>query len=173
VRRPTSRTGFRSRSRPTSCRGGRPKSDALSRGWNSVEPSPWIKLSLTAAAPDEVSHERDRHVMGSGGPSTRAIVEAQTLLAPRETGRPVCSAKSMSSTAGDASTGSKLKAQLFNFVCLAHPITALARPTSISLVTAGCDVRWGCEELDWTLSVLFDARGAMSSPITTRLRLRL
>jgi 3-oxoacyl-(acyl-carrier-protein) synthase len=33
---------------------------------------------------------------------------------------------------------------------------------------AGRDVRGGCEELDWTLSVLFDAMGAMSSKYNDR-----
>src|ERR1700726_4194740 len=52
-------------------------------------------------APDEVSHERTGIIMGSGGPSTRSIVEAADIArakGPKRVG-PFAVPKSMSSTA--------------------------------------------------------------------------
>src|SRR6185437_14333669 len=67
--------------------------------WNHVAMDQAIVDS--GLAPDEVSHERTGIVMGSGGPSTRAIVEAADIArakGPKRVG-PFAVPKSMSSTA--------------------------------------------------------------------------
>lgn len=118
--------------------------------------------------PTEVSNERTGLIMGSGGPSTRTIVEAANVArakGPKRVG-PFAVPKSMSSTASATlSTWFKIKGVSYSI--------SSACATSNHCVGAACehimvgkqDVMFagGCEELDWTLAVLFDAMGAMSS----------
>ncbi|MFD0988076.1 beta-ketoacyl-ACP synthase I [Methyloligella solikamskensis] len=117
---------------------------------------------------DEISDERTGLIMGSGGPSTRAIVNAaQTTLekGPKKVG-PFEVPKSMSSTnSATLSTPYHIKGVSYSIssACStsAHCIGNAAELIQLGkqdLVFAG-----GGEELDWTLSVLFDSMNAMSS----------
>ena len=112
--------------------------------WNHVAMDQAIVDS--GLAPDEVSHERTGIVMGSGGPSTRAIVEAADMArakGPKRVG-PFAVPKSMSSTASATlSTWFKIQGvQLFDFVGL-RDIQSLHRRSlrAYSCRPAGCDVR--------------------------------
>jgi 3-oxoacyl-[acyl-carrier-protein] synthase-1 len=121
----------------------------------------------------ETSHERTGLVIGSGGPSTRAIVNAaETTLqkGPKRVG-PFAVPKAMSSgPSATLSTWFKIKGINYSIssACATstHCIGAAAEQIQMGkqdIVFAG-----GCEELDWTLSVLFDAMGAMSSSYNNR-----
>jgi 3-oxoacyl-[acyl-carrier-protein] synthase-1 len=134
--------------------------------WNHVAMDQAIVDS--GLAPDEVSNERTGIIMGSGGPSTRAIVEAADIArtkGPKRVG-PFAVPKSMSSTASATlSTWFRIKGVSYSIssACATsnHCIGAAyehIRADRQDVMFAG-----GCEELDWTLSVLFDAMGAMSS----------
>jgi 3-oxoacyl-[acyl-carrier-protein] synthase I len=119
--------------------------------------------------PDEVSHERTGLVMGSGGPSTRNFFEAhQTVIqkgSPKRMG-PFMVTRCMSST------NSACLATPFKIKGVNYSITS-ACSTSAHCIGNGTElIQWGKqdvvfagggEELDWTLSCLFDAMGAMSS----------
>ena len=119
-------------------------------------------------AEDEVSHERTGLIMGSGGPSTRAIIEAADKTrdaGPKKVG-PTQVPKAMCSTA------SATLAVPFKILGLNYSI-ASACATSVHCIGAAYEqIAWGkqdvvfaggSEELDWSLSVLFDAMGAMTS----------
>jgi 3-oxoacyl-[acyl-carrier-protein] synthase I len=117
---------------------------------------------------DEISHERTGIIVGSGGPSTRAIVEAADTArnkGPKRVG-PFAVPKAMSSTASATlATWFKIKGVNYSIssACATsnHCIGNAAEVIQLGkqdIIFAG-----GCEELDWTLSVLFDAMGAMSS----------
>ena len=116
----------------------------------------------------EVSNERTGLIVGSGGPSTRAIVEAAEITrtkGPKRVG-PFAVPKAMSSGASAVlATWFKIKGLNFSIssACAtsAHCIGVGAEQIMMGkqdVVFAG-----GVEELDWTLSVMFDAMGAMSS----------
>jgi 3-oxoacyl-[acyl-carrier-protein] synthase-1 len=116
----------------------------------------------------DISHEMTGIIMGSGGPSTRAIVEAADVArskGPKRVG-PFAVPKAMSSTASATlATWFKIKGVNYSIssACATsnHCIGNATETIQIGkqdLIFAG-----GCEELDWTLSVLFDAMGAMSS----------
>jgi 3-oxoacyl-[acyl-carrier-protein] synthase-1 len=118
--------------------------------------------------PSDVSNERSGLIVGSGGPSTRAIVEAADVTrakGPKRIG-PYAVPKSMCSTASATlSTWFKIKGVAYSIssACATsnHCIGAAAEQILMGkqdLMFAG-----GCEDLDWTLSALFDAMGAMSS----------
>ncbi len=117
---------------------------------------------------DEVSHERTGLVMGSGGPSTHSIVwSADTARerGPKKVG-PFEVPKSMSSTAS-ATLATPFKIRGVNYTI------SSACSTSAHCIGNGAElIQWGkqdvvfaggSEELDWTLSVLFDGMNAMSS----------
>jgi 3-oxoacyl-[acyl-carrier-protein] synthase-1 len=134
--------------------------------WNHVAMEQAIRDAGLEA--NEISHERTGIVMGSGGPSTRAIVEAADTArskGPKRVG-PFAVPKSMSSTASATlATWFQIKGVNYSIssACATsnHCIGNAAEIIQIGkqdMIFAG-----GCEELDWTLSVLFDAMGAMSS----------
>jgi len=119
-------------------------------------------------AAEEVSHPRTGLVMGSGGPSTsNQILAADTV---REKGvrrvGPFMVPRCMSST------NSACLATEYHIKGINYSITA-ACATSAHCIGHGGDMirlgrqdivfAGGGEELDWTLSVLFDAMGAMST----------
>ncbi len=120
-------------------------------------------------APDEVSNERSGLVMGSGGPSTANLFEAHRIViekgAPKRMG-PFMVTRCMSSTnSACLATPFKIKGVNYSITSAcstsAHCIgngTELIQMGKQDIVFAG-----GGEELDWTLSCLFDAMGAMSS----------
>jgi 3-oxoacyl-[acyl-carrier-protein] synthase I len=119
-------------------------------------------------APNDVVNERTGIVMGSGGPSTRAIVRAADVtrekdpkkVGPFEVPKGMCSGPSAA------------LATAFQIKGVNYSISS-ACATSAHCIGNGAEmIQWGkqdvvfaggCEELDWTLSVLFDAMGAMSS----------
>jgi 3-oxoacyl-[acyl-carrier-protein] synthase I len=119
--------------------------------------------------PGEVSHERTGLVMGSGGPSTRNFFEAHQIViekgSPKRMG-PFMVPRCMSST------NSATLATPFKIKGVNYSITS-ACSTSAHCIGNGAElIQWGKqdivfagggEELDWTLSCLFDAMGAMSS----------
>ncbi|MGI8841546.1 MAG: beta-ketoacyl-ACP synthase I [Caulobacteraceae bacterium] len=116
----------------------------------------------------EVSNERTGLIVGAGGPSTRTIVEAADIARAKGVKRigPFAVPKAMSS--GPSAT----LATWFKIRGINYSI-ASACATSTHCIGAACeqiqlgnqDVMFagGCEELDWTLSALFDAMGAMAS----------
>ena len=118
--------------------------------------------------PSEVSNVRTGIIMGSGGPSARTIVEAADITrtkGPKRVG-PFAVPKAMSSTASATlATWFKIKGVNYSIssACATsnHCIGNAAEIIQMGkqdVIFAG-----GSEELDWTLSVLFDAMGAMSS----------
>ena len=116
----------------------------------------------------DVINERTGIIMGSGGPSTRAIVRAADVtrekdpkkVGPFEVPKGMCSGPSAA------------LATAFQIKGVNYSISS-ACATSAHCIGNGAElIQWGkqdvvfaggCEELDWTLSVLFDAMGAMSS----------
>ena len=119
-------------------------------------------------APDEVSNVRTGIIMGSGGPSTRAIVEAADITrskGPKRVG-PFAVPKSMCSTASATlSTWFKIKGVSYSIssACATSNYCIGAAYEHILMGKQDLMFAGGCEELDWTLAVLFDAMGAMSS----------
>ncbi|HEV7463273.1 MAG TPA: beta-ketoacyl-ACP synthase I [Methyloceanibacter sp.] len=122
---------------------------------------------------DDVSNERTGLIMGSGGASTRAIVQAADTTrekGPKKVG-PFEVPKAMSSTnSATLSTPYHIKGVSYSIssACStsAHCIgngAELIQLGKQDIVFAG-----GGEELDWTLSVLFDAMNAMSSDFNDR-----
>jgi 3-oxoacyl-[acyl-carrier-protein] synthase-1 len=135
-------------------------------GWNYIAMQQAIVDSGLAA--DEVSHPRTGLIMGSGGPSTRAIVQAADTTrekGPRKVG-PFEVPKSMSST------NSATLATAFQIKGVNYSISSACSTSAHCIGNAAEMIQWGKqdvvfagggEELDWTLSVLFDAMNAMSS----------
>jgi 3-oxoacyl-[acyl-carrier-protein] synthase-1 len=134
----------------------------------------WNHIAMEQAIRDaglesgEISHEMTGIIMGSGGPSTRAIVEAADVTrskGPKRVG-PFAVPKCMSSTTS-ATLGTWFKIKGVNYSissacatsnhCIGNAMEVIQMGKQ-DMIFAG-----GCEELDWTLSVLFDAMGAMSS----------
>jgi 3-oxoacyl-[acyl-carrier-protein] synthase I len=134
--------------------------------WNHVAMEQAIRDA--GLGPDEVSNEMTGIIMGSGGPSTRAIVEAADVTrskGPKRVG-PFAVPKAMSSTTS-ATLGTWFKIKGVNYSiasacatsnhCIGNAMEVIQMGKQ-DMIFAG-----GSEELDWTLSVLFDAMGAMSS----------
>jgi len=118
--------------------------------------------------PDEVSNERTGLIVGSGGPSTRSIVEAADVARAKGVRRigPFAVPKAMSSGPSAAlSTWFKIKGVNFSIssACATSTHCIGAAYEQIRLGNQDVMFAGGCEELDWTLSSLFDAMGAMSS----------
>jgi 3-oxoacyl-[acyl-carrier-protein] synthase-1 len=142
----------------------------LSQGgaWNHVA----MKQALADSGLEEkdyAQNERTGIIMGSGGPSTRTIVEAADItrknMSPKRIG-PFAVPKAMSSTA------SATLATWFQIHGVNYSISSACSTSAHCIGNAAELIGWGkqdvifaggCEELDWTLSVLFDAMGAMSS----------
>src|SRR3954454_4231739 len=138
------------------------------------EGAAWNHVAMQQAIGDagleasDISHERTGIIMGSGGPSTRTIVEAADVTrskGPKRVG-PFAVPKAMSSTASATlATWFKIKGVNYSISsacatsnhCIGNASEIIAYGKQ-DMIFAG-----GCEELDWTLSVLFDAMGAMSS----------
>ncbi len=134
--------------------------------WNHVAMEQTIRDS--GLEQSDISNERTGLIMGSGGPSTRTIVESADTArtkGPKRVG-PFAVPKAMSSTASATlSTWFKIKGVNYSISsacatsnhCIGNAFETIQMGKQ-DIVFAG-----GCEELDWTLSVLFDAMGAMSS----------
>jgi 3-oxoacyl-[acyl-carrier-protein] synthase-1 len=140
----------------------------LGRGaaWNHVAMEQAIRDS--GVEENDISNERTGIVMGSGGPSTRTIVEAADIArskGPKRVG-PFAVPKAMSSTA------SATLATWFKIKGVNYSISSACATSNHCVGNASELIQWGkqdmifaggCEDLDWTMSVLFDAMGAMSS----------
>jgi 3-oxoacyl-[acyl-carrier-protein] synthase-1 len=119
----------------------------------------------------DIVNPRTGLVIGSGGPSTKAIVGAadtartEPVKGPKRVG-PFVVPKAMSSTCSAVlSTWYKIKG-------VNYSISSACSTSAHCIGNAAELIQWGKqdivfagggEELDWTLSVLFDAMGAMSS----------
>lgn len=118
---------------------------------------------------DDITNERTGIIMGSGGASTKAIVEAADVTrekgSPKRIG-PFAVPKAMSSTAS-ATLATWFKIHGVNYsISSACSTSAHCIGNSYELIQMGKqDVMFagGHEDLDWTMSNLFDAMGAMSS----------
>lgn len=116
----------------------------------------------------EISNERTGAILGSGGPSTLAIVAAADVTrekGPRKIG-PTSVPKAMSSTiSANLSTLFKIKGPSYS-IASACTTSTHCIGNAAELIQWGKQDRMfagGGEELAWSLSSLFDAMGAMSS----------
>ena len=122
---------------------------------------------------DEVSNERTGLIVGSGGPSTRSIVEAAETArtkGPKRVG-PFAVPKAMSSgPSATLATWFKIRGLNFSISSACATSTHCVGVAYEQIVMGKQEVVFagGTEELDWTLSVLFDAMGAMSSGFNDR-----
>lgn len=139
----------------------------------------YLHLSMEQAiadaglAADKVSNERTGIIVGSGGPSTRNQVEAAAIARERGPKRvgPYMVPRCMSSTT------SATAATNFRIHGVNYTISSACSTSAHCIGNAAELIQWGkqdlmfaggAEELDWTLSVLFDAMGAMSSKYNDR-----
>jgi 3-oxoacyl-[acyl-carrier-protein] synthase-1 len=142
----------------------------LSQGgaWNHVAMKQAI-ADAGLAEGDYAENERVGIIMGSGGPSTRQVVEAaditRTNKSPKRIG-PFAVPKAMSSTA------SATLATWFKIHGVNYSISSACSTSAHCIGNAAEMIQWGKqdmmfagghEDLDWTMSNLFDAMGAMSS----------
>jgi 3-oxoacyl-[acyl-carrier-protein] synthase I len=134
----------------------------------------WNYIAMQQAIQDggleraDIVNPRTGIIMGSGGPSTRTIFEA--ALATRERGPrrigPTAVPKAMSSTASAVlATQFEIKGVNYSISsacatsnhCIGNAYETIQNGKQ-DIIFAG-----GSEDLDWTMSNLFDAMGAMSS----------
>ena len=141
-------------------------------GWNYIAMAE--ALAQSGLSGDEVSHPMTGIIMGSGGPSTKAIVEAADITrangSPKRIG-PTVVPKAM------ASTNSATLAVPFKILGVNYSISS-ACATSVHCIGAAAEqIMWGKqdivfagggEELDRTLANIFDAMGAMSTDFNDR-----
>ena len=118
---------------------------------------------------NEVSNDRTGIIMGSGGPSTVSLFQAHQVV--QEKGSPKRMGPFMV-TKGMSSTNSATLATPFKIKGVNYSITSACTTSLHCIGNAVEQIQWGKqdrvfagggEELDWTLSCLFDAMGAMSS----------
>ncbi|MDH3228671.1 MAG: beta-ketoacyl-ACP synthase I [Alphaproteobacteria bacterium] len=119
-------------------------------------------------APADISSERTGIIVGSGGPSTSNLVEAADILrekgvrkvGPYRVPRTMCS------------TNSATLATPFGIKGINYSISSACSTSAHCIGNAAELIQWGKqdivfagggEELHWTLTVLFDAMGALSS----------
>jgi len=140
----------------------------MSKGtaWNYIAMDQAIKDS--GLEESDIINPRTGIIMGSGGPSTRVIFEAaQTTIekGPKRIG-PTAVPKAMSSTAS-AVLGTQFQIKGVNYSITSACATSnhcvgnaweTIQMGKQDIVFAG-----GSEDLDWTMSNIFDAMGAMSS----------
>ncbi len=137
--------------------------------------SAWNHVAMEQAIRDsgveekDISSERTGIVMGSGGPSTSTVVAAADVTrekgSPKRIG-PFAVPKAMSSTS------SATLATWFKIKGVNYSISSACATSNHCIGNAAELIQWGkqdmvfaggSEELDWTLSNMFDAMGAMSS----------
>jgi 3-oxoacyl-[acyl-carrier-protein] synthase I len=135
-------------------------------GWNYIAMDQAIRDAGLDAG--DILSERTGIIMGSGGPSTRAIVRAADTarqkdpkkVGPFEVPKGMCSGPSAA------------LATAFQIRGVNYSISSACATSAHCIGNAAEQIQWGkqdlmfaggCEELDWTLSVLFDAMGAMST----------
>jgi 3-oxoacyl-[acyl-carrier-protein] synthase-1 len=118
--------------------------------------------------PSDVSNDMTGLIVGSGGASTRSIIEAAETAKTRGPKRvgPFAVPKAMSSgPSATLSTWFKIRGLNFSISSACATSTHCIGVGYEQILMGKQDVVFagGTEELDWTLSVLFDAMGAMSS----------
>ena len=116
----------------------------------------------------EISHAMTGLIVGSGGASTRAIIEAAETAKTRGPKRvgPFAVPKAMSSgPSATLATWFKIKGLNFSISSACATSTHCIGVGYEQIAMGKQDVVFagGTEELDWSLSVLFDAMGALSS----------
>ena len=134
----------------------------------------WNYISMQQAIADsgleekDVKNDRTGLIMGSGGPSTRTLVAAADTTrekGPKRVGP-------FAVPAVMCSTNSATLATPFGIRGINYSISSACSTSAHCIGNAAEMIQWGKqdvmfagggEELDWTLSVLFDAMGAMSS----------
>ncbi len=134
----------------------------------------WNYVAMQQAIADsgldekDVKNDRTGLIMGSGGPSTRILVASADIArekGPKRVG-PFAVPATMSST------NSATLATPFGIRGYNYSISSACATSAHCIGNAAELIQWGKqdimfagggEELDWTLSVLFDAMGAMSS----------
>lgn len=125
-------------------------------------------IADSGLAEDQVSHACTGIIMGSGGPSTRAQVAAADITrekGPKRVG-PFAVPKCMSSTcSATIATNFKIKGVNYSISSACSTSAHCIGNAAEQIMLGKQDIMFagGAEELDWTLSVLFDAMGAMSS----------
>jgi 3-oxoacyl-[acyl-carrier-protein] synthase-1 len=118
---------------------------------------------------DEVVNPMTGLIAGSGGPSTSAMLAAhQTVLKSGGTKRigPFAVPKCMSSTvSANLATAYRIKGMNFSITSACSTSLHCIGMAAQQVALGAQDVMFagGGEELDWTLSCLFDAMGAMSA----------
>jgi 3-oxoacyl-[acyl-carrier-protein] synthase-1 len=141
----------------------------LGRGaaWNHVAMEQAIRDS--GVEEGDISNPRTGIIMGSGGPTTSTIIDAADITrknsSPKRIG-PFAVPKAMSSTA------SATLATWFKIKGVNYSISSACATSNHCIGNATEMIQWGkqdlmfaggCEDVDWTMSNLFDAMGAMSS----------
>ena len=116
----------------------------------------------------EVSNDLTGLIVGAGGPSTRAIVEAADTARAKGVKRigPFAVPKAMcSGPSATLATWFKIRGLNFSIASACATSTHCIGAGYEQILMGKQDIVFagGCEELDWTLSSLFDAMGAMSS----------
>ena len=134
----------------------------------------YTHLSMEQAIADagleesDVVNERTGIIVGSGGPSTREQVAAADITrekGPKRVG-PFAVPKCMcSTTSATAATNFKIKGVNYSISSACSTSAHCIGNAAEQIMLGKQDVMFagGAEDLDWTLSVLFDAMGAMSS----------
>ena len=118
---------------------------------------------------DQIVNERTGLVAGSGGPSTSAMLAAHQVVAKTGATKrigPFAVPKCMSSTiSANLSTAYKIKGINYSITSACSTSLHCIGNAAEQIMMGKQDVMFagGGEELDWTLSCLFDAMGAMSS----------
>ncbi|MEG9883318.1 MAG: beta-ketoacyl-ACP synthase I [Hyphomicrobiales bacterium] len=134
----------------------------------------WNSIAMSEAIEDagleqgDIKNERTGLIMGSGGPSTRTIVAAADKIREKTPRR----ISSFAVPAAMSSTNSATLSVPFGIRGASYSISS-ACSTSAHCIGNGAElIQWGKqdivfagggEELDWTLSALFDAMRAMST----------
>ena len=119
--------------------------------------------------PEDIQDERIGLIVGEGGPSTQVIIQAaQTTIekgSPKRVG-PFAVPKAM------ASGPSAVLATWFQLKGINYSISSACATSAHCIGAAAEQIAWGkqdvvfaggCEDIDWSMSNLFDAMGAMSS----------
>ncbi|CAN7319072.1 beta-ketoacyl-ACP synthase I [Brevundimonas sp. LjRoot202] len=126
-------------------------------------------LKDSGLTPDEIKSERIGLIVGEGGPSTQIILQAaQTTIekgSPKRIG-PFAVPKAM------ASGPSAVLATWFELKGINYSISSACATSAHCIGAAAEQIAWGkqdvvfaggCEDIDWSMSNMFDAMGAMSS----------
>jgi|TARA_B100001146_G_scaffold125104_1_gene109874 3-oxoacyl-[acyl-carrier-protein] synthase-1 len=134
----------------------------------------WNYISMVQAIEDaglkekDIINEKTGLIMGSGGPSTKTLIESADIArtkGPRRVG-PFAVPKAMSST-NSATLATPFGIKGVNYsISSACATSAHCIGNAYELIQYGKQdtmFAGGGEELNWALSVLFDAMGAMSS----------